>query len=263
MEEYKTLVTLQMKHDYFDNQVCSAITIRVRPESVILLRDRQLLFRQQAANRWSLIGNTHGGGVYDGQDQLRFDFVLKDPLFLYYTKWKKHDLEDHFQVNLSGLSEDTDVVQKLEKTPEKNLQAGTLFSGYLDLSNNMYSKAIKGEPDQIGLNFQAPEVVWEYLLIPRQEKKEEKNLVFEDAHGRLKFSKPEGTTVDFVDKPIWRCQSQGPIKIKEYYDYQLELSEILKTNPEIKRKIVKNVECPKPGRFHDVKDGFLRQIVYF
>lgn len=41
-----------------------------------------------------------------------------------------------------------------------------------------------------------------------------KNLVFEDAHGRLKFSKPEGTTVDFVDKPIWRCQSQGPIKIK-------------------------------------------------
>lgn len=261
MADYRILWRLEIGHDYFRDGKCRAIDLRVQTEPPALFRDRQLLMRKPEENTWELIGNIENGGIYTGTDRIVFEFMVKDPDFLYYTTWEGFRMSDVYVIDFSNRSGEIDLADALRNVPERKKVAGVLFSGCLCLSEEMYGGARVDEPVRLRLNFMAAKARWEYLFVDRVGDIKIKDLVLEEMEGKLKFSVPK--SVSFLNGTAWRCESLSAIQMSECYDYQLCLIEKSQLSPEMKRKLVRNVGWPESGGFYDLDPGWLRKVVYF
>lgn len=260
-EDYRVLLTLGINHEYIEDESYRLMDIQLCRESILLLRNRQMIFKRESPGQWMLIGNVEGSGVDEECDVLGLEFVLKDAAFMYYTEWEGFDADVAYTVDLTGCEGKVQFTEVLQTIPKKG--AGVLFTGRLRLSMELFRRARKGESYTISLNFMAKEMFWEYWFVPRKPENQPGQLLVEEANGELLFSEPQLAEVDFIDKKVYRCVSRTAIKMKERYDFRLDLWEIVQQNPERKRKILKNIEHPVPGRFHDLRGNNLRQIVYF
>lgn len=261
MDDFRPLWRIQICHEYCERETDGVIDVRIGSESSGLMRNRLLFFKRESSTRWALLGNVDGHGVDGERDVLWFEFVLRDADFLYYTEWENYNPDVAYELDLSGCEGRTEVVRNVQTIAKK--KPGILFTGKLKLSEEMYQRARKGEICNICLDFKTKEMYWEYLLIPRKTERLQSSLLLEEQKGELLFSEPETFYADFVNQPVWRCVSRSTIKMKEDYHYRLDLWEIFRKEPEVKRKIVKGLECPVPGQFHDLKGNYLRKIVYF
>lgn len=258
MEEYKVLFRMRIRHEYFEGNESGCLGLRLRTQPVSLLKSRQMIFKQESADGWILLGNVNSGGVDEETDRLFFDFVVNDPGFLYYTHWEGYDAKGCYEMKLPSDSGVVRVAEEARVTEGKEKKAGVLFSGKLALSNRMYEEAI-----EVMLDFNSKEVYWEYILVPRKSEHLALKLRLAEQDGKLLFTVPVKAEADFMDKPVLKCVSQAVIKMKSSYPYQLDLIEIIREDPGIKRKVIKGISHPVPGQFHDLRGNNLRQIVYF
>ena len=261
MEDYRTLLHITICHEYFQGKTNGMMDLRIMPESLRLLRSRGLIFKPGIRDEWELIGNVEGAGVNEEGDEIRFEFRLNDSAFGYYTEWKGYDSTAGYELDLSGCEGEIKVTRELQTIMKKTV--GVFFSGKLSLSPLMFERAREGNSRSVSLNFTAKEMFWEYWLVPRKVKEQDYKLVLEEQVGGLLFSEPKPLYVDFMDRTVYRCVSQTVVKMREYYDFRMDLSEIISEIPLLKRKVLRHIECPVPGQFHDLKGNYLRKIVYF
>lgn len=262
MEDYRVLFRMRIDHEYFAGETNGCMGVRICEESLALLRNRQLMFKQMAGNEWVLIGNVAGNGVNEGSDRIGFEFVLKDAGFLYYTEWEHYDAADFYELDLSDGGGGMNVSDVVKTVPGQKRKAGVFFNGKLLLAERLYADAREGGCSEACLRFASREMFWEYWLIARKRDHQRLKLSLEEQSGGLLFSEPEFFNTDLVDGLVWRCVSAKAVKMKDRYRYRLDLSEIIRENPELRRKIVKNIEYPVPGQFHDLKGNYLRRLVY-
>lgn len=263
MEDYRILFHLVISHEYFDGKGGDFFEVRLTEASLMLLKSRQLLFKREGENCWSLLGNVEGGGVYGDCDRLELEFVLTDPAFQYYTEWANYNREVVYDIILSGHNGKLRVPDIAQEIQDRKKRAGVFFTGELRLSEQMFERARGDEYDRVELCFSSKEMFWEYWFVPRKEDTGELRLVLEEQNGRLMFSEPERVSSSFIGRAVYRCISLEVVQMKSDYSYRLDLSEVIRENPTIRRKVVKDVEYPVPGEFYDLPGDVLRRIVYF
>ncbi|MDR0982061.1 MAG: hypothetical protein LBM07_02300 [Culturomica sp.] len=113
------------------------------------------------------------------------------------------------------------------------------------------------------LRFSSKKVIWEYLFIQRRNESYEREFVFEEVNKKLSFSKPEIQNLTFTDSPAWLSRSTTAVKMKDFYDYKLELGEVLRAGRLMKKKILGNIPSPTvKGAYLSEEKGVITQIVY-
>lgn len=263
MEDFRILLRMRISHEYFEGKGHGCLSVRLGKEMSVLLRNRQMIFRQESADSWILLGNVSGNGVDGESDRLVFEVVVNDPFFLYYTKWEGYDGKGCYELEMPVESRMLDTVKEVKAGTGREKKAGVLFSGQFRLSDRMYEVGREGRYAEVVLAFGSKEVFWEYILVPRKEADVCLSLRLVEQGERLLFSVPEKGKSGFTDYPIWRCVSQTPVKMKWCYPYQLDLVEMIREEPEIRRKVLKCIGLPVPGQFHDAAGDYLRKVVYF
>lgn len=263
MENYQVLFRLDINHEYFDGKEERFIEVKLSNDSLRMLRDRQLLFKQEKTNGWCLLGNVEGGGVYGDRDVLELEFFLKDPLFQYYTEWKDYRRDSVYFLDLSACSGKAEIPDVMQTIPTKEKKPGIFFSGKLRLSDRMFEQARKGEYDEVELSFASKKMFWEYWFIPRKLENKDVSLELEEQNKELVFPEPKLVNTGLENRQVFGCVSQTVIPMKKNYTYRMNLWEVVQKEPKMRRKVVKNIEYPVPGEFHDLVGNVLRRIVYF
>lgn len=259
METYQPFFTIRILHNYYPQQKCRCFELRPEPETRRLMKNRNLLFRQQDTNEWQLLCSCPSQGVHDNQDQLHFQLILNESRFLYFTKWESYDPAATYRLNLSGQNSFTEATRKMEATNERK-KPGIFCTLDILLDCKLLKRAQSGTPRIKNIHFQANSFYWEYFFIFRQASSG--RLLLDEAGGEITFAPLYTDKLPFVDTPVWKTVSQEPVEIREYYPYELRLNEMVRAEPAVKKQLVGQVAHPRPGTFADTPPKYLRQIVY-
>lgn len=261
MERYCILYRIAVNHDYFNGIPCTALQCRFAPQGELLARQRNLLFRQTAADRWDIFYDSAGAGPDVENDVLALEISIIDPCFALYTEWKNFRPMASYVLELSQKEEQMDVASVIRSVNEKR-KVGTPFcSILLRLTDQLLETAKGRNPTRTLLCFHAPEVQWEYLFLPRGESSfPSGGLVLEDTTGKLEFSAFE--KCEAYGRTAWRTVSKGHIPMRMNYEYHLRLV-MQNEGRQRKRILLARVGPPEPGRYQSGQTGVIRQVCYY
>lgn len=261
MTNYQTIFSFCLEHDYYTQNICRAIEIRVPSQSVSMLKRRGLIFKQTKENQWSIIGDCEGAGVDDDSDVLVLEMILVEPLFVCFTIWQDFRPTHAYHLSLpcnKTKEEATNVI----KDSEHKRQSDSFCSIEINLSNEMFKRAENGNAEINTLIFRSPEVYWEYLFVSRSEKNNE-NLELKEISGKVVFSEMEKIEIEPFTLPVLQTITKSPIPMNERYKLDISLIEIINNNLQKKRVLIKHIPHPSLGRFVAEQTHTIRQICYY
>jgi|GEM_PF-1802756 len=257
-----TLFKIRVLHDYFLDGYCRALSFTPTSASMLLMRRRGLLFRQNSLSEWSVLCETGLTGFSEPEDELVFEVRFLDRNFAYYTKMEAYDVESDY--TLSAFCGGVDVMDSLKKEAGKK-RDGIFFSCHVLLTDVLLEMAKAGDENMVELLFQSKSYYWEYFFLLGENGKKGDSFKLVESDGRLSF---EGAVM--VPFP-WNSQimalkvvSLQPIGLRERYDYRLSLLEFKQNSPSRGRVWMRNVECPVPGRYVSsvCRDDYMVAVVY-
>ena len=263
MGNYKILYRIRIDHDYFGGTECPGLALRLTPQGMQLTMRRSMLFRQTGINEWVLIFDTEAALDTDN-DELDLELLITDPVFEIYTEWEGFCPSNHNLLQLPAKDEEMKnrkvmAAAAIRLSDEKEQIGTPLYTVRLRLTKEMVDTAIKGNPQQAILHFNASEVCLEYIFLPHNGENTPINeLSLEDVTGKLKFSPFEEYSL-FNRKTI-RTTTKKNIRLQKRLESRLRL---VATKEERKQIIMSQVQLPDLGRFESGKKGVIRQICYF
>lgn len=260
MGTYRPLYSLSLEHDYYDNLACRALDFRLRAGGTDLCRRRGLLFRQTAANGWTLLYDCDSAGVDTAHDNVEAELCIKDPAFVLITDWPGFRPENAYILDLPSSGDNAEASEVIRESDERRRIGSGFCRVDIRLTEEILSAAHNGKPAACTLRFHAPARRWEYLLVPRKDGSiDPGQFRMEEQNGKIAFTPFETFKAYGVD--TLRAVSQEAIPMKEHYGYRLK---VVSTGTGAGRSqvLLKSVPSPEPGRFLDSESGLLRQICY-
>lgn len=254
METYRILYRIKVAHDYFNTGPCNAITLRLTPQGEALARRRGLLFRQTAANEWTLLSCADPAE----DEMLTLDLCMTDAHFPLYTEWDGFQPSAAYTLELPKQEADIEVATTISLSGKKRAIGSGICTISLRLTADMAEAAKEGKPMQATIHFRAPSMQWEYLFIPRGEETATA-LRLEDTTGTVEFSEIEPFAA--YGRSCHRTVSKASVPMRQAYGCKLRLVAQDKGKPP--RTLLPHVPVPEPGRFYDAEQGNLRQVCYY
>lgn len=262
MQQYRTLYSFVVEHDYSNGKPCTALQCRLSSGSMYLARQRMLLFRQIAINEWTVMFDSMGAGPDTENDVLELDLYTTDSAFLLYTDWKDFFPSATYVLELPAAEEKLDaasVIRRLDGKPNMHAPFCTLR---LKLTQELLDAAVANKPGKAELHFRAPEMQWEFIFLPRSENSffQTNSLTLEDATGKIEFTPFD--EIEVFGKRRQRTLSTERIPMRKDYDLRLQLM-VQNSGNRYKRLLPVQVTPPDPRRFLSREEGLLRQICYY
>lgn len=229
MDRYRTLVTINLEHEYYRDGICRAFGLRLSASSTQRVKAQRMLFRQSAINEWMIIGD--GEWSIEG---LELELIVQDNRFAYFT----------------ALPMDNSIVVY------NNLEQS---SGDMLCSFELPPVVVDG---RITLHFRSRELYWEYLFIARSGHQEGfDSMRLEEMERLIAFSDIELCMVErFPIEMVLRTVSLKPIKIMDHSSYRLRLIQKRGSSEII---LIESVAHPQIGMFLSDSSNFIRQICYY
>ncbi len=258
---YKKVFEICLKHEYFTENICAGIQLNVSALTLILIKRRGLIFRQSGANKWCFVADCTGGGVDELSDIFTLEMRSTDPAFMYYTDWEGHNPAKTCLLELPCDSSDIDIVPEMNKNQIKRVGSVICLIN-LRLSNRMFDLAKEGHEMKQVLVFHNSKKYWEYLFVPRSEIGDKK-IKIEETKGLINFEEITQIQLEIFDFLVYRTISTTPIPIKECYDYQISLKEVVREAPLMVRTIIRDLTLPRMGLFRSEDPNVIQHISYF
>mgnify|MGYP005935962349 CR=1 FL=1 len=259
MESYRKLYSLRVQHDYFEGKPCTAIGCRLTPQGIELARQRNLLFRQTAADEWTVYYDCNGAKFNKDDEILSLELYLADPNFTLYTEWKDFCPSDAYELELPVTETETNAENAILPSDKRRKIGSGFCSVSLHLANAMQPAPDGDKPGQAVLHFRSQKLKWEYIFFQRNGNSiPETGLKLEDANKQIAFTdlKPETA----YGRKGMSVTTEEAIPMRATYGSRLRL--ILQEESKPKRIVLANIEPPIPGRFVTGK-GLIRQICYY
>ena len=262
MGTYRPLYNIRIAHEYFDQNICSALQCRVSPVGQVLLNRRNLLFRQTATNFWTILYDDAGAGPDTRFDVLVLELEISDPAFVLYTQWDGFSLSSAYQLQLPISDEQVEASDAIVKTPNKRRIGATFCTILLQLTEEVCRAAQAGTPQICQLLFHAPEKKWEYLFIQRSEKDIFIERLRLETNSDTMCFEPFGLREEY-GQHVLRTVSKNKIPMREHYNFQLNLVSIAEGNNLQKQVFLRNLEHPITGVYLSTETDTFRQVCYF
>lgn len=262
MEQYRTLYSIVVEHDYFNGKPCTALQCRFSQRSRQLAGQRMLLFRQIAVNEWSVIFDSMGASPDTENDVLELELYTTDPVFSLYTDWKDFSPSATYVLELPAAEEKLDAASVIRRSDGKRNMHAPFCTLRLKLTQELLDAAVANKPKKAQLHFRAPEMQWEFIFLPRSENSFSltNSLILEDARGKIKFTPFD--ELEVFGRRLRRTLSTERIPMRKDYDLCLQLM-VQNSSNRHKRLLPVRVVPPEPGRFLSGEEGVLRQICYY
>ncbi len=261
MTDYRSIFTIRLEHDYYMHNICRAIQLGITTEGILLMKRRNLMFKQIRENEWAIVGDCAGAGVFDEFDILKLEMVLLEPKFVYFTDWKNYQTRYTYHLNMPCKKNIVEASKAMHCTTIKR-KGNNLCSIDIQLSNQMFEKAKIGETENNTLAFRTPKVRWEYLLTSRNGEST-RNLKIEDGNNQIAFSQIKKVEMELFSHPVFSTTTKSSIPMKEHYELLFSLVEIVRKEPMMKRVLIKQLQYPVLGAFISERSDIIRQIVYY
>lgn len=259
MESYRILYRLRVQHDYFEGRPCTAIGCRLTPQGIELARQRNLLFRQTAADEWAVLYDCNGAKFNRDDEILSLELYLADPDFTLYTEWKDFCPSDAYELELPVTETETNAAKAILPSDKRRKIGSGFCSVSLHLANAMQPASDGNEPGQAVLHFRSRKVKWEYIFFQRNGNSiPETELKLEDANKQIVFPDLQPTTA--YGRKGMSVITKEAIPMRAAYGSRLRLVWQEENKP--KRIVLANIGPPVPGRFVTGK-GLIRQICYY
>ncbi|MDU1891993.1 MAG: hypothetical protein E6767_15000 [Dysgonomonas sp.] len=258
MDNYRSIYYLKIEHGYFQENICRAIS--VTPLDLDLMKRRGILFRQTAVNEWDIICDSSKIGANILSEVFTFGISISDPAFILYTNWTEFNPSSSYRLKLPTTT--TDAVAAIKQTQEKRMINSCFCTIELQFTENMLKEIQSGKFRTDILRFYPKAMWWEYFFIPRNGKENSgSNFVLKESDGKIIFSDPQA--VEILGKKALRFLSDNKIAMKEYYDYRINLQEMIPDCTQVKKTLMKDIPHPKPGNFLNVQADVIQHICYF
>ena len=156
MESYRILYRIKAVHDYFDGKPCTALQCRLTPQGAELARRRGLLFRQTAADEWTLLCQAKPDTA---NDVLTLSLSITDPAFTLYTAWNGLRPSADYALDLPQQEEYVDAATAIHLSGKRRSIGFGFCTVSLRLTEQMAQASEAGQPMQTTLRFHAPEII--------------------------------------------------------------------------------------------------------
>lgn len=258
MESFRKLYQIIVRHDYFEDGLCPSLNLMPSMESRTMMTRRNILFRQMDIGCWSLFSMAEPD---TDNDVLYMELYVSDPAFVIYTDWPDFKPSGRYELQLPTAADLHDAASAIRLTDRKRSIGEGFCSVGLHLNRKMTDAAFAGNPEEVVLQFHAPEKQWEYLFIPQSDETIDGSmLLLEDAKGNIRFG--PFTPCMAYGRTAWRTVSEKTIRMRDSYDCRLRLM-ALSSNGKQKRILLSQIKPPQPGQFMDNQNDMLRQVCYF
>lgn len=258
MESYQTLYRLRVQHDYFEGKPCDAVGCRLSPQGVELARQRNLLFRQTAADEWAVSYDRNGAGFSGEGDILTLELYLADSHFTLYTRWPDFCPSGTYELELSKTGGDMDASKAIHPSKKRRDIGSGFCTVSLRLTNDMRQTSSKKKSRLTVLRFHARRIKWEYIFFCRSGSNiPETELRLEDEKDIISFNTLKPTTA-YGNKGM-STTTKKAIPMRAIYASKLRL--VQQEDGRQKRILLANIEPPTPGRF--VTKDCIRQVCYY
>ena len=256
MNPFSVLFTIRLTHPYYGDRKSRGTELFLANQTQLLLRRRNIIFKQDDINAWSLLGFGYKPQETPFSDGDKVELFLKytDSFFPLITQFPGCKPNSHYTLELSPeqkiiTPEDFQLLPTNEKMPPGTLLHLILPTAKEDLDS--------GTRKELEIAFPVRNCFFEYLFISRDNSESEKKFSLVDDLGEISFSPSQRIT--FMAHTAYLIKSQEKIALKENYPFRLTLRE--KTDFGDKT-IFRSVPCPVPGQFISESPDTLRKIMY-
>lgn len=259
MGNYQTLYSLRVRHDYFEGRSCNAIGCCLSPQGAVLARQRGLLFRQTAADEWSVFYDCNGAEFNRDDEILMLELYLADPNFTLYTEWQDFCPSDSYELELPGTETGMNAANAILPSDKRRKIGSGFCSVSLHLANAMQPTSDGKKPGRAMLHFRSRRVKWEYIFFRRNGNSiPEAELKLEDVNKQIVFPDLQPTTA--YGRKGMVTTTEETIPMRAAYGSRLRL--VRQESGKPKRILLASIEPPTPGRFV-TGEGVLRQVCHY
>lgn len=247
MNPFEILFRMTIHHSYYPERKCPVISIEPDPATRRLFHNYQYIFKRLDTHEWAIVGKKEENETATTPPPVRFQLTVTDPHFLYYT---------------SSLLP--------EITTESGLHFDVLTHSYKQHEIECKDLLLRIEegaslPLTCSLSYTTPQRYWEYLLIPRTGKAENRSLLLSDTENTIPFGPSECS--EWNGLPIYRIRTLHPVDLHALYSTTIQLYEHKtfgsQSRETVKKLLCKNVTPPLPAQLTGETKDTIQQIIYF
>ena len=225
---FKKIVTVEILHDFFNDQICRSFEFEPTTSTQKLLTNYGLLFKS-ISNGFVLIasGDSRFKGItFNGPFLLTFDLKNTDPLFLNYTELPG---QKEFGFEFENTNENFRLHPNEFVDEACLLMTEKMLTGQIKLTLNQ-SNQFFGEPDETktsieetySISFKSREILVRYNFYSSNKNFVYADLYITDEDNSLKLSGIEKRTL-FSGKEVYSITREEPIKLFQYLQKQFFL----------------------------------------
>ena len=221
---YKKIVEIQIKHDFFKNNNCSTFEIRPDIETQDLFRNYGIIFKK-TSNGFVLISSgelRYSSGSFSGPINLRFSLKNNDPLFLNYTNLSLEN-GNHFVFKNRG---DDELLHESEFVDQSTVSgfSDELFSSEIVIiinnENEFFgngSEESTADSKQYQIKFTSRVVTVRYNFYSSNEAFDFVDYYVTDEENTLKINTIEERQLASGKNVIYKIKID-PVKCSQFYD---------------------------------------------
>lgn len=248
MAQMEPLLTLTIKHDYFEQFSDPLFKVESHMDYRKILGGPRFPFIHRSPNTWSVLGNQSQLSEILAQspngEVMEVEFTITDPNFLFYT------------ASYLPEKDGDNSIQFIQASPRINR-----MKVQIRITESMLENSC---PIEKCIHYTSLERHWKFLLIPRNPDQAFGEISLEDARGILSFNEAE--PAQFMGKNIFKITSSQPIKLKDqrYSRNSPDLS-LYEKREYGKRLLLRHIPAPEPGRFlikEEQPNNEVLQIIY-
>lgn len=250
METFRTLFKLIIRHSFYPQK--NGRFIQVRPDLTTqrTLHNHACVFRQVAPDEWAIAGKRETEETPDVSSlppSIHFLLAITDPDFFYYTVPALPAISSKIAIRFRLLQ---------QAYNQQEIICDTLVSEM---------KKTTDGPILCVLQYTAARRYWEYLLIPRVGKTENRQLFLSDTENIIPFG--PATPVEWEGTQAYRVRTETPVELHAAYPGSIQLYEKksfgTQSRGTVKKLLCKQVPPPAPAQLIGQTKDTIQRILYF
>lgn len=247
MDPFEILFRMSIHHSYYPERKCPVIQLQPDLATKRLFHNYQYIFKQLDRHEWAIVGKKEEDRTPVNAPPVCFQLTVTDPHFLYYTSSFLPEID-----SASGLHFDV----RSHSYAQQEIECKDLISQIQEADSL---------PLTCSLLYTASQRYWEFLLISRTGKAENRSIFLSDTENNIPFGPSE--RIEWNGTPVYRIRTLHPVDLHALYSTTIQLYEHKtfgsQSRETVKKLLCKNVTPPSPAQLTGETKDTIQQIFYF